>query len=436
MKIKHLLGMAAVALMAAACSNDVNDVLAPEAAPQKGIPFVATIAPKSFDATTRALTENGDGSLSAKWKVDEEIALQYSQTNIVNAKVTAVNDDGSATIEFMFTDENKPSDGTKVYFYYPAGSEKTAFLNSKLYKQDGTLCADRDLRSGANTFKVNDDGITLKDKVDLFPAMSIVKFSLQDITGNTVSVNKMIISTSKYKYTITPTDASGTNSLYVTLHSLADATFWFEATGTDGKPYIAKGTSKLKLGEFYQTTLKMATVGDVILSNGKFAAPKTEGAEAMIAYLGNEAEDAPHGLAIALELANSNYVTWDNSGNNNGDKTAAELVEAWGGTPAVGTWRLPSAYDWQHMLIGCGSNSTYVSELPSDNDVLTINYGNFPTLWKTATGANFMAVYFWTNTEIDDDNAWYIYPLMSTGTFKFVKGNKASNCKVLACLTF
>ena len=198
MKIKHLLGMAAVALMAAACSNDVNDVLAPEAAPQKGIPFVATIAPKSFDATTRALTENGDGSLSAKWKVDEEIALQYSQTNIVNAKVTAVNDDGSATIEFMFTDENKPSDGTKVYFYYPAGSEKTAFLNSKLYKQDGTLCADRDLRSGANTFKVNDDGITLKDKVDLFPAMSIVKFSLQDITGNTVSVNKMIISTSKY----------------------------------------------------------------------------------------------------------------------------------------------------------------------------------------------------------------------------------------------
>ena len=87
-----------------------------------------------------------------------------------------------------------------------------------------------------------------------------------------------IISTSKYKYTITPTDASGTNSLYVTLHSLADATFWFEATGTDGKPYIAKGTSKLKLGEFYQTTLKMATVGDVILSNGKFAAPKTEGA--------------------------------------------------------------------------------------------------------------------------------------------------------------
>ena len=403
--------MAAVALMAAACSNDLNDVLAPEAAPQQeGYHFVATIAPKTFDATTRAIVDNEDGTLSSKWKLDEEIALQYSQTNIVNAKVTAVNDDGSATIEFMFTDENKPSDGTKVYFYYPAGSEKTAFLNSKLYKQDGTLCADRDLRSGANTFKVNDDGITLKDKVDLFPAMSIVKFSLQDITGNTVSVNKMIISTSKYKYTITPTDASGTNSLYVTLHSLADATFWFEATGTDGKPYIAKGTSKLKLGEFYQTTLKMATVGNVIGSDGKYyenkaVAEAVDGvkARAMIAYLGTEAEGAAHGLAIALEDASSELVTWDN---------AATTVSTWSGGHAVpgGTWRLPSAYDWQRMFIGCYSTSTYVSELKSDNYQMKFFCGNFLINLEAASGeSEEVNYYYWSSTEYDSDNAWFYY---------------------------
>ena len=53
---KTLFGMMAVALMAASCSNDMNDVQAPEQASEVGgIHFTATIAPKSFDATTRAL---------------------------------------------------------------------------------------------------------------------------------------------------------------------------------------------------------------------------------------------------------------------------------------------------------------------------------------------------------------------------------------------
>ena len=88
---KTLFIMMAVAMMAS-CTNDVNDVLTLQQA--EGMPFIATLAPKTFSATTRTLlNENADGSISSEWQVDDEITLRYGDLfspTFATAKVTEV----------------------------------------------------------------------------------------------------------------------------------------------------------------------------------------------------------------------------------------------------------------------------------------------------------------------------------------------------------
>ena len=433
MKIRHLLGMAAVALMAAACSNDVNDVLTPEA-PQKVKHLIATIAPKTFDATTRALVDNENGTLSASWEVGETMALSLIAGYSFNttAEVKKVNDDGSAIIEADFS-EFTPEDGSTFEISYPA--------DYNYLEQDGTLSTARDIRFGVAKVKVDGDVVTFTESITLQPQCAIVGFTLTDITKNDALFVKKMVITFKYEgvnylFTITPTDLSNADYLYVTMFPSKDTEVWFEATSRDGNPYIAKGTANLEAGKFYQTDLKMATVGNVIGSDGKFykdAAAAGTAAEAMIAYLGTEAEDADHGLAIALEKASANYVTWDATGENNGGKTAAELVDAWANIHAVtgGTWRLPSAYDWQRMFIGCGSTHEYVSSLSN----MEFGYGNFFTLWKSATSSSFLSYCYWTSTTSGSECAWVVSFESSTVSFD---GQQYKDCiyRVQACLAF
>ena len=182
----------------------------------------------------------------------------------------------------------------------------------------------------------------------------------------------------------------------------AAADFWFEAT-IGGKPYIAKvNIDPATLSPTTDKTLAMATLGNIIGSDGKFYANKTAivapatGA-AMIVYLGNEGEtdiSYKRGLAIALSDASdgikwgpnedaglTKYNTWcstpsaetdankDMAGIANttflkgkGDAytaaTAADVYIVAGFTPSdygFSDWFLPSAGQWYKFLNGmCG----------------------------------------------------------------------------------
>ena len=211
-------------------------------------------------------------------------------------------------------------------------------------------------------------------------------------------------------------------------------TLWFNVTKNDETPYIAKGTANLEAGKFYEVELKMATVGDVILSNGAFAAPKTRDAVAMIAYLDGDAETTTHGLAVALgDLGGSTEYSWDNSGTNNDGKTAAEIVADWASsnTAPVGTWCLPSAYDWQHMFIGCGSISEYVTPL---TDAMSFDNAGFSEKLFNAGGsdASVKLWNYWSSTEQDSDKAWYFY---FRGP-EFNYNSKKGGCYIRAVLAF
>ena len=158
----------------------------------------------------------------------------------------------------------------------------------------------------------------------------------------------------------------------------------------------------------------------------------TGNAVAMIAYLGN-GSDCTNGLAIALEDVSSNTLSWNNYGSNNEAKTAAEWCSAWNTSKAVtgGTWRLPSAKDWQYMFIGCGSGESY-SE-PSVG--MTKSYSGLASKLSTAGGTALQSGRYWSSTElIPGFIAWRLVFVGSNADFN--GGYKYYDFLVRACLAF
>jgi hypothetical protein len=235
--------------------------------------------------------------------------------------------------------------------------------------------------------------------------------------------------------TVTP--ASGyENAMYVALPTTA-TTLKFLVTGSDSKKYFNMASS-LSLGaSYYQSTVKLATVGDVILSTGKCAKAGTSGAVAKICYVGSDnGEAAPynHGLALALSDANdgSTY-QWStefanvhgyrptsssftsesglqyNATHNSDTYPAFKAAIANNGTAAptgCSAWFLASGYQWQKMAGPVGG----------------------------LTNLGFQGwVYYWTSTEYNPGtSAWRF----STGTGDWFSDYKNNDSRVRACLAF
>ena len=412
MNIKSLLSTAVLALIATACTNDVNDVMAPEAVQQQGgIHFTATIAPKTFDANTRMLTEktgeDNNAYLEASWAKDETVVLVYEvgeteQTTV--ATVTDVAEDGTATIEAEIVEG--VADNTSVTLHYPGDTYSDDIITS----QDGKLSNKMDYRTGTGNIKVNGNQASLEDGATLSAEYAIVKFKLGSMKSSTLNVKKLVIKSEEGNTITTIVPSTATSVLYAAMpENDVETTYWFEATSSQDNPYIQKGSPQLEKGKFYTPTLKMATVGDVILADGTFAKPKTEGAEAMIAYIGSEVNIAPHGLAIALTNITKNgksTFSWDDSGAYNGGLTLFQIADEWIASHPVTccSWRLPTVQDWQRMLIGCGSTSTYMETLTGTNP--KFDFGTIDTLITSAGGTTPAGNAIWSTTSIDENNAW------------------------------
>ena len=226
----------------------------------------------------------------------------------------------------------------------------------------------------------------------------------------------------------------------------AAADFWFEATvGTDDK-YIAKVTIDPKaLSPETDKTLEMATVGDVITSDGTFATKGAAGEQAVLAYIGKVDNYFDRFLAIALEDADANRTNWSDALTKAGEYAAAHAITIGGTTYNTGTtgntyydqvadnestssatatalqqgWRLPSVTDWRYIFAGlCG----LASPAPDAGGVKDgMVYGTGSTLRdaiNTACG-NEALIYdtyvfgdtggYWSSSDHDADSshAWY-----------------------------
>ena len=389
MKTTKLFFMAALALTFAACSNDDNIIQNPVQQPAKaeGIPFTATIS-MGESASTRALSDNGT-KIEATWATGEKVALIYNGVKD-EMTVSAVNA-GVATITGTIT--GSPSGGDAVTIIYPSDAADGTTGNVKsdwLSTQDGTLKGtsgtsieeEYDVRKGSGA--LNASGTSFDGTVSLTNQNAIFKLTLKDIDGtNDVSATSVVISDQTGTVT-TVTPASATNVMYVALPTTA-TTLKFLVTGSDSKKYFNMASGLSLNASYYQSTVKLATVGDVILSTGKCAKAGTGSPVAMIAYLGSDnGEAAPynHGLALALSDANGGSTCqWSTSFTNvhgykptsssfasesglqynatqNSDAYPAfKAAIANNGTAAptgCSAWFLASGYQWQKMAGAVG----------------------------------------------------------------------------------
>ena len=332
MQTTKLFFMAALALTFAACSSDDNDIQNPaQPAKAEGITITAKLAPKSGGAATRAVADKGDDKITVTWAQDEKIAILYEVSStkyVATANIDDVDANGVATISF--TVEDGTLDDTPCTLVYPAklSDETTVYKDdlsgvkdaaTLLAAQDGTLNANLDVRVGEGTIQTTTPSLTVTTQ----PAAqySIFKFTTQDISGSAITPTEFTVSDAAGNVITTVTLT--TSDLYVALPVLTADTYWFNATA-DSKPYIAKATvsTATSAGTYYQSTVKMATLGDLMGADGKFyanaAAISTASTTAIgvIAYLGtdNFTENGTnvggstfvgHGLVLCLKNAAS-----------------------------------------------------------------------------------------------------------------------------------
>ena len=269
--------------------------------------------------------------------------------------------------------------------------------------------------------------LTDLDGVDRTEAVTSLKMYKAD--GTPVATAEV---SADHKVTITSSDLSAAG-----ITSATD--FWFDAS-IGGQAYVAKVNIDPKaLSSETPKTLAMATLGDVILSDGTFAARENNPeALAMIAYLGDpgnaDASGSYRGLALALKDAitggNQDKHVWrDVTGSycNENDYNSEEGAKAdmWGirntdmlvtdghdhkaataarnyngGTHPTGTseWFLPSAGQWDLMITASGGYTALRSSFEDiDGEKLKsiYNINNTPS-----------ADCYWTSTEIDNNYAW------------------------------
>lgn len=248
--------MAAIAMTAAtftACSND--DLLEENTpAPQgKIVTLTTTLSPKGGDATTRALEDPGDGTLSSTWAVGEEFFVAYEDNGntspTAKARVTSVDGSGSATITVDLVD---PKDDSDIYFNYPYSAislEKDIY-----YDQLGTLAdvsANYDMCSGSGTLHVDAGVATLPTGVTMTRDAFIWKFTFTDGTnGITSQITSLIVDDGMgCPYTVSP---SGQSTIYVAMYGGMGATpYSITATTNSGVYTKTSGSVSLDNGKLY-----------------------------------------------------------------------------------------------------------------------------------------------------------------------------------------
>ena len=431
---KNRLFMMAGALCAAlglgSCSNEMDEVAVPAEGATRTVTLTVSLPDRGADTRT-AYAPDGAG-LKMTWAEGDKLTAVYDRNFAKSTTFTLTSGAGETTGTFTGDLPADVAEGDPVSFFYPKFKTEvidgeTHYICPDYTAQDGTL-AGLSKVDGFYFKATYSDGKLSVNSSSTYRYTSFLHFAKDTKVASTGGTATFTISGASggYDYSagkIIEGDIVVSGNVNSDGTLAADVYIAFEpydpvlptltiTIGTEEKVYSLD--RNFVADRMYNISdmskLTEIKVGMVIGSDGKYYANKAtaeavEGvtAEAMIAYVGTEAEGAAHGLAIALEDASSELVTWDN---------AATTVSTWSGGHAVpgGTWRLPSAYDWQRMFIGCYSTSTYVSELKSDNYQMKFFCGNFLINLEAASGeSEEVNYYYWSSTEYDSDNAWFYY---------------------------
>ena len=459
--IKTLAALLMAGAALAACSGDDNIVEELPATPAQHTYTMTIEASKGggSDAATRALSIDGSGALNATWETSNEVkAYNKTKSSALTGSLKPQSSGVSATLTGSLTGSVAVDD--IIFLRWPS-------VDADYTGQDGTLetIAQRyDYTTGvAKVTSVDGTTIGAEDSSHGGPVLftnsqAIVKFTLIDkANGSPIRATQLTIDAkfngeSRLIQSITYPDAykigpitinrtaPADNVIYAALPFSSTASFTFDLTATDGTntyTYEKAGVTMLN-GRYYEVTVKMTRaypialnevtsdyIGSVVTTDGTVyatvadasAASKT--AAGMIAYVSGIGQ----GLAIALA---------DESGSM-GWSTAKSTCE---GKTAVtgGTWRLPSAKDWQYMFIGCGSGESY----SDPTEEMKRSYSGLASKLTTAGGTALQVgedYNYWSSSEYDiSEFAWSLRFVGNDAIFLF--GRKDLNAFVRACLAF
>lgn len=248
MILKHILNTSVLLLTGivfAGCSSSDAPIEQPINPAGK---YTMTVnASKGSDATTRALSIDGEGKLIAYWDGTEKVTVKEGTTTL-----------GTLTVTPNATDNTEAKLSGKLDVA-PSGTSLTLELCSPTYgSQDGTLAyiaSNCDYATATTTVTYDDVNKTITGSYASFTnQQAIVKFTLQNAKGESLAFDNLKVSTTG-DITITP--ASATDVIYAALSGVDNNTVTLTATkGLDTYTCIAKNVT-FENGKYYRVTAKM-----------------------------------------------------------------------------------------------------------------------------------------------------------------------------------
>ena len=426
MKATKIFMMAALALTFAACSNDDNDFAQQLAAQPANGEITITATVSSDDATTRALSPNGD-NIASTWATTDQFAILYNNGTEDTKSIATVDKIDGTTVTITFTIPASLANNTACTIVYPASAANAANTGADvataLATQDGTIGNCPEVRVGTAT--IDKDNHSLSSVTKLEAQNAIFKFTTKNSGGTaTIDVKPLTITIGAQNYVITP--ALATSELYVALPAVSSGqTVSFSATGSDSKTYIcSKASVNFAAGKYYQSTLKMALAypllsattsdyGKVVCAAGHLHDAKTAvpaGCTA-VGILGKVTATG-HGLILALQ--NAKNQTWNTingwtSVNTYAGTTLKVLPDAAArsnrltsyttlGTTTVSNWAVAQKSDYVAIFQNLGS---------ANNDEGYTYDDNVNAYITTGVGGAALSSDYWSATQSDDDDAWY-----------------------------
>ena len=364
--------MASVALTASvsSCSSDTEEVQNPETSAlaagrnaYKSKTYALTVvASKGSDMSTRALSIDGDGSLTATWESGDEVRVYDDSDNLIGT-LTAAGDGASTTLSGSITAVGIAVDDEL----------KLEFCSADYTTQDGTLTGsatsiDKVCDYATATVKVTavDDENIATEAADFANRQAVCKFTL------TQSVGKLYVRGGKYDITVTP--AVATSEFYVALPQTGGSvktTYRFTGV-SDAAVYVGTKKANVVDGNYYTANVTMTVESravDLGLPSGRIWATRNVGA------------DSPEETGL--------YFAW---GETTGYDKGTDHNFMWGYYAYGSAWNSLTKYNTSASQ-GSVDNKTM---LELEDDAAYVNWGDN---WRMPTAADMQELLSETNSE-------------------------------------
>lgn len=250
-----------------ACSNDSDEADVQPVSPVASQVYKMTIeATKGSDnATTRALSEPGDGTLTATWATNEKVYVKKG-TEWVEGFLQPETAGATAELSGEFSGTTFTA-GDQIALQFPKSGDIS------YDGQTGTLAdiaANFDYATATATIASvdQDNRISVSDHVSFVSQQAIVKFSLKK-GATPIAANSLVVTVGSNSYTVNP--ESATSELYVALPGFSSQSISLKAFGSDDKIYeYSKSGITFDNGKYYTVSVKMTQSTEDLALSGTF----------------------------------------------------------------------------------------------------------------------------------------------------------------------